>query len=446
MKRFSEQFHTKAQSVKLQAVERDALRERIQAYVEYHPLAVTASTRKRKVMAVPNPLSFTDTLISIPTRFVYSFSAAIAVLLLVVVPALAEKAVPGDSLYAVKVSFNEEIRSTLTFDQKAKVEWETERLNRRIAEARLLASEGRLNGEVGAQVAEAVRQHTEVVKKEIAELRTSDADAATLASIELNTTLKTQSNSLQQDGNVDVAIAATQDTSTQLVVDALNESLTQDGASSTIPSYDKIMARLEQNTTRSYELLKATQLTDTDPLKSDINRRLDDVNRSIEQANNTRGQDEASASRLLIDALERTQKLIVYMSDINVNRSIALETVVPKILTDDEKKTELAALNVDINHRVEVLETLHPKLNKNVSEKVDYSIKAAKQKQDEANADVSKVTQNYGKDTIAMLDDTLKIIAASGVNVNNPGPDTTAAAKTAATTTPATASTTVGGD
>ena len=56
------------------------------------------------------------------------------------------------SLYLVKVHFNEEIRSTLALSPYEKVAWETKRIERRIAEARLLASEGNLTDELGAGV------------------------------------------------------------------------------------------------------------------------------------------------------------------------------------------------------------------------------------------------------------------------------------------------------
>jgi hypothetical protein len=437
MKRFSEQLHNKAQSVKLQAIEREALLERIGSYMEYHPLPGKDVKKKTAKVTIPVALAFSDTLISIPNKLLYRVSAAVALFLFIIVPALAEKSVPGDNLYAVKVRFNEELYSTLIFNQKDKVEWETERLNRRIAEARLLASEGKLNGEVSAQIAEAVREHTEAVKHEIEELRGDDADAATLASIELNTTLKTQSTSISETSSASIEVAHDQD-STQFLVDVLNESVAKE-ADGEIPSYDKIMARVEQNTTRSYELLEDTKLANDDPLRTEIVRRLEDVGRSIAEANSSRSEDEVNASRILIDALERTQKVIVYMSDLDANRTVAIETVVPKILTDEEKKNQLAMFNVEINHRVELLETTQSKLDKNVAEKVSYSIKTAKEKQREANADVSRMSAKYGEETLTMLDDAIKIVTAAGVDVNSVNevalPDATETASTTATTT-----------
>lgn len=425
MKRFSEQFNTKAQSVKLQAVERDALKARLVSYMEYHPMPV--STPAPRKFAASQPLLFADTfkVLQIPTVPIFRWSAAFSVLLLIMIPVLAEKTVPGDNLYAVKVRFNEEVRSSLTLDQHAKVEWETKRLNRRIAEARQLASEGKLTPEVEVQVVAAVREHTENVQKEIETLRVSDADGATLASIELNTTLELQSTSLQEEGKTTLAAAVSDaqaaTMSTQLLVDVLNETISKqdDQPDVAIPSYDKIMARIEQNNTRSHELLTSIKFNDADPLKSGIDRRLQDVNRSIEQANALRSQDEVTASQLLINTLERTQKLIVLMSDIDVNRNVDLELVVPIILTAQEQDEHIAQLNIEINRRVEVLEALRPQMSVALADKVGFSITAAKQKQVEVQSDHSKITNHdFAKDTLTLLNDALGVVKAAGIDTS----------------------------
>ena len=46
----------------------------------------------------------------------------------------AEGAVPGDALYPIKVSVNEEVRDLVAFSPEAKADWETRRLERRLAE------------------------------------------------------------------------------------------------------------------------------------------------------------------------------------------------------------------------------------------------------------------------------------------------------------------------
>src|SRR6056297_835594 len=115
-----------------------------------------------------------------------------ALLVLIIVPIMAERAVPGDTLYAVKVKINEEVRSSLTLDPYEKIEWETVRINRRIAEAKLLAKEGRLTEAAEAEAAAAVKEHADNVKAEIETLRAADADEAAIAEIAFDSTMQVQ--------------------------------------------------------------------------------------------------------------------------------------------------------------------------------------------------------------------------------------------------------------
>ncbi len=443
MKRFSEQFHTKASTVKLQSAERRELRERVVSYMEYHPLSATAgkpAARSQKMLSIPG-----YEMVQIPFSIVLKWASVTAAFLLVVVPVLAERTVPGDNLYAVKVRFNEEVRSTLTITSYAKVEWETERINRRIAEARLLANEGKLTNEVEAEIAAAVKEHTEIVQHEIDVMREDDVDQATLASIQLTTTLELQSASLQEEGNTTLALAMNDVASgnpAQMVVDVINESLSANESqveSAGIPAYDKIMARVEINTTRAYELLNSLPVGPEDQLRKDINRRLEDVNGSIEKSKNTRGENEVLASEYLVDVLQRTQKLVVYMSDIEANRAIALESVVPVVLTENEQKQEFDAISSEIHRKQEILKTVMPKLPANISEKVAYSIDiAVKNETIAASSTEIASALNLVKESDAVLTDSLMLVKAAGIDISIAAPAIEPEQVNASTTEPAT--------
>ncbi|MEY2665019.1 MAG: hypothetical protein RLZZ480_124 [Candidatus Parcubacteria bacterium] len=420
MKRFSEQLHSQARSVKLQANEKQALRERVVSYMEYHPMPESVTKR------VPSPVKMVSmpgyNMVQIPFSILIKWSVAVSAFVLVVLPMLAERSMPGDSLYAVKVRFNEEVRSTLTLNSYEKVEWETERLNRRIAEARLLASEGKLTDEVEADIAAAVKEHTQIVQAEISELREKDADQATLASIELSTTLELQSASLQEEGNTTLALAvseAASDNPAQMVVDVINESLSAqedivDAAA--IPAYDKIMARVEMNTTRAYELLTSLHLSTEDQLQHDITRRLEDVSRTIEAAKVRKTDNESEASELLLNALERTQKLIVYMSDVEGNRGIALESVVSIILTEEESQREFERLSAEINHKKELLVAAKPELSLEAVEKVTYTLSiVADNEAKNASSTSASESLSRAKESDAVLSDMLLLVKAEGV-------------------------------
>jgi hypothetical protein len=420
MKRFSEQFYTKAQSVKLQAVERDELRVRIVSYMEYHPIEGVAkvSTPKQVDEGQFQYVRF-------PFTAAAKWSMAVAAFVLVTVPVLAERSVPGETLFAVKVRFNEELISTLKLTPYEKVEWETERLNRRIAEARLLATEGKLTEEVEAEIVAAVQEHTESAEAGIEALRADDVDQATLASLELNTTLQMQSEALQGEEAATMVLAmvdesALADSSTVKLAEVLSESLSKQEAEADIanlPAYEKIMARVEINTTRAYELLKSQEAAIDQKQQQDVTRRLEDVNRTIERANGMRGQNDDVASEILLEALQRTMKIIVFMSDTGAHSDI--ETVVPVEYTEDEYKQQLVALNEDVSRKIEMITILNPQVSAAASEKALYAIAIAKSNEaiiassTEAASAVKLVSES-----VAVLEDALRIFEGEGVGAH----------------------------
>jgi hypothetical protein len=342
MKKFSQQLHKKATAtVTLQAAERRELRERLVSYMEYHPLP--AELQVKTTVKAKNNLTQNEpyTVVKVPffPLFKYSFVAVAVVLL--VVPFVAERAVPGDTLYAVKVQFNEELRSKLTFGGYQRIEWETERLNRRIAEARLLASEGRLTEAVEMQMAQAVKAHTQNAKREIDTLRSEDADAATIASITLDTTLEAQANSLMsRGGGTEEAPMLTAVRPTDLIASAINESreMAREKATSSIPAYDRLLARVELNTTRMYELRTVVSRLITAEQLTEVTRRIEDVERSVAQAIAQAEVDETLARETLVGAMQRSQKIIVFMAQLQMNQAIDIESLVPVVLTAEEEQ------------------------------------------------------------------------------------------------------------
>ncbi|MCA9355576.1 hypothetical protein KC865_03450 [Candidatus Kaiserbacteria bacterium] len=378
MKRFSEQLNKKAQSVRLRSAEKRELRERVVSYMEYHPLPFHLRTKmaKKSRTTVSPLLTESFKTFHIPFNILFKTSAVVVAVVLVVIPFVAEKAVPGDTLYAVKVQFNEELRSTLTFDGYEKVEWEATRLSRRISEARLLASEGRLTEEVEAEVAEAVKVHTENAQREIDELRTHDADEAMMASIALDTTLEVQASSFLEEtivspeGSVEVK-------STNLIADAIDESRSQGearNASTSLPSFEKLMARIEQNTTRIHELsISLIEIIPEEEL-AEVRRRTEDIGRAIQEAVALVESDEEESRRQLVGILQRTQKLIVYMTELEVKKTVDIETLVPVVLTDDEEATITKDLTEQVAKQLVEIDKLSLRLeNKDVLAKVEFA-------------------------------------------------------------------------
>lgn len=380
MKRFSEQLNTRAQSVKLRASEKRELRERVVSYMEYHPLPAEMKVSKNMSKNKASKTSEPFTTLQIPFHSIFKYSTLTAAFILLAVPFVAERAVPGDALYSIKVQFNEELRSTLTFDTYQKVEWETERLNRRIAEARLLASEGRLTKEAELDVAQAVRVHSANAQREIETLRFEDVDAATIASITLDTTLELQSDSLKGEDDTELSLTIDPTSSSKsinLIASAIDESRNrsdENNSSTTVPAYDKLMAKVEQNTTRIQELLSALEKVAPAEDLVDVQRRADDIDRAVLESIEVYSDNELDSRLKLVDVLQRTQRLIVYMTELDVIKTIDIKTLIPVVLTEGEQKAERESLIAKLNQKISQIDEFLVKTeNAEVKEKVSSS-------------------------------------------------------------------------
>lgn len=350
MKKFAEQLKKRSEKLRLSVYERDELRGRLLSYMEYHPLpqgvqAMGGATNrnKKKVSVFMNGW------------LVGRFAGVAAMMIFIVVPVMAEDALPGDTLYPIKVRFNEELRGALVSSPYQKVEWETERLERRLEEADLLADSGRLTPDAEAEVAEAIKQHSEAAREGIASIRVTDNDEAALAEIALTSTLEVSAEVLTKKGS------AESDTSSVLfgaVTDAATARVGGDTA-----SYQKILSRVEAETTRAYEYLNSLGSVATAEQKSDIDRRLTDVKMKIEGAAQIKAEDEAQAALLLTEALSNTQKLISFMTKLEVRQNVTIEELVPIVQTDAEKLEAVKQKLVEASKLIVAIESGLAQLN-----------------------------------------------------------------------------------
>lgn len=335
MNLFEKQLKKEAEKIKLKARERLELRDRVLSFMQYHPVATAAKLtplarpRRRAVEAF-------SYLYVRPWKF-GAAASAMAVVMIVGVSAAAERTAPGDVLYPVKVQVNEEILSQLSFSPYGRVEWETRRVERRIAEARLLAKEGKLTSEVEAQITGAVKEHTDSARRGLAEMRQDNADDAAVAQVVFESALDVQTAVLATD---EANRADDDDAITQLatLVQDTKDTLRAERGTTTMTSYERFLGSVEESTTRAHELFLSISSSINDEEHADIQRRLEDIGRQIESA---KEQYDASAPEeatdTLKDALSNTQKLIAYMTDIDVRRSVELESLVPKKLTREER-------------------------------------------------------------------------------------------------------------
>lgn len=440
MKRFSEQFKKRSESIRMRASERNALRERLVSYMEYHPLpkemTQKAATSKAKTEALVSEPFFAVTFNKIYLR---SFAGAFAMFFILSVPVLAERAVPGDMLYPVKVEFNEELRSSLAMSPYAKVAWETERLERRISEARLLASEGKFTDEAEAQVAEAVQSHTDAAQRGIAMMRETDSEEAAIAEIAFVSALTVQSEVLE--GHIENDPGTEEGTRGRSVV-ALAETVARVRSSAeasqtnTTLSYGKLLGRVEQESTRVYEMFDTIKKEASPEDVTNVERRLADVERKIAAAtalkegtadsnadaeigtmalkasssllqdipeiptttdvtssdlslaatateelsipeiaeesevitDPTEDTAEAESIELLKSALIDIQKLLNYLTHIDVRQNVTIEDLVPVTLTSEEKVAQIVTVIDEVERLKAELEgrELEPRLRSKV--------------------------------------------------------------------------------
>jgi Domain of unknown function (DUF5667) len=339
MKSFDSEIKKYAEKTRLKAVEREMIRDRILSYMEYHPLK-----KDRIDEGVLSSLQHRDFVyVSLNSLWVKVGSGALAFMLIVGVPFLAERSVPGDALYLVKTEVTENIRTQLASTPYEKVELETKLMERRIAEARLLASEGKLTTEVEAKIAETVKGHAHAVQNGLAELRVDDADGAALAEIVFSSALEVQSAVLDQS---DVASSSSVGSILE-VVNTVRDEVASD-ENPTTPSYEGLLARIELETTRSYELFTSVKESATAEETADMERRLADIDRSIVGAKELKEIDEAGSIAEMIEVLGLIQKLIAFMTDIDIRETVALETLVPVIHTPEERAVSLGTIMTDL--------------------------------------------------------------------------------------------------
>lgn len=460
MKRFSEQLQNKAAHITLTATERTDLRERVVSYMEYHPLPKQV-VETSKLRSVKMPVGTEYLLVKINTWKTWRFAGAFLGIMFLATTYLAERTVPGDTLYAVKVSFNEEVRSTLAFSPYEKVVWETERLNRRIAEARVLASTGKLTEEMEEQVASAVREHSDNAKREIEVLKQTDKEEAVLASIQLATALDVQATTLESDS----ATQTIDGQSTSLIATALAESESEVNTlraeEEVLPSYERLTAHVEQETTRAYELLKSVHDLATPEEQTDIQRRLEDIDRSIIETKQSVETDNKASRLGLMDVLARTQKLIVFMTNIDVRQVVTVEEIVPVTLTLIERQKivekqshDTIALATKINLFIASTTTIAPEVLEKITPALALSIKEAERVLSEvqvAGVEIAPLEQVAGSayavvfDTAELLGVSTALEAVNLLSTPTETPTTTEVSSEAATSTATTSADVVPG-
>lgn len=304
--------------VRLNKQEKDALRDRVLAYMAYHPInTTTPSTQHTRFIF--------DT-ITTHTRILASV-AMVMVVALITTPLLAENAKPGELLYAVKTKVNEQIRSITLATPTEKIVFETKLLEKRVAEVQLLVETGELNEDAELDLSKNIKKHSENIQKSINEMKEQNVDEAEVAQVELSATLTT-TNTL-----VSSLTSTGEEKETGMlkkVVGEIRENAAAKVASSTEISGEKVVLHVEQELSKAYELRASIddQLTAEDA--EEITKRFKSIETMVRTRAATSTNEVNTTSTVIIvkptadEILANIKTLVIYMNN------TAIRSLLPK--------------------------------------------------------------------------------------------------------------------
>lgn len=144
-----------AREVVLSHAERTALRSEVHAYMLAHPARTSLFSR----MFSYEVMAFRLHPIALSLMLVLSTSAGTVF--------ASETALPGDTLYPIKVSVSEPIQKVVAWTPRARTQVAQKQTERRLEEAELLAAEGRLTPQVSEALAVRLNAHVSEFESQI---------------------------------------------------------------------------------------------------------------------------------------------------------------------------------------------------------------------------------------------------------------------------------------
>ncbi len=161
-----------AHKVRLSDEEKSQQRGQILAFIQSQPVRVAPIARHSIRSRLINYIN----VIKQPLFKPMPILIALAILLGGGTSFAAEKSVPGDALYPVKVGVNEQVSGLFHFSAAAKAQWDAELTQRRLEEAEKLASRGQLNAQAQANVEAKVSKLADAIDTRVELLRTQHND------------------------------------------------------------------------------------------------------------------------------------------------------------------------------------------------------------------------------------------------------------------------------
>ena len=178
----------------------------------------------------------------------------------------AERSVPGDILYPIKVKISEPALDKLYVTAEENARWQGEKTARRLREAETLAIQGKLDEEKSRVIEEKIKEHTEEFRAVIQDISTT-TESETRESVEVEYESKVKAHSM--------------------ILSKIKEN-NEEEAKPTIQHVENTLStELQRNETRKEERVrekkeKEREETPEEVTKVDLDQRLLDAEKSIE--------------------------------------------------------------------------------------------------------------------------------------------------------------------
>ena len=236
--KFEEKLHKTGQKIALTFDEREAMRARLLSRIAHS---------EKPVVSPYSPMFYWQQL-SVYIKPQYVSVALLTILIVGGISAAAEKSLPGETLYQVKTSVNENVLGLFAFSPQSKAQLHTELVVRRLEEVEKLAIAGKLNASTTAEAETKIDTNLAVIKDSVKQLENDNNSlAAADTSSKAESSLKAHEAILDTlaDGNTSI-----QDVATKVGIQATALSLDRAGIDSR-----------STNTTLSVDLLVEQQKT-----------------------------------------------------------------------------------------------------------------------------------------------------------------------------------------
>lgn len=246
----------------------------------------------------------------------------------------AEKSLPNDPLYIVKVRVSEPVQVAFTFDPKEKADLEVELVNRRLKEIAEASVHGTINSGALALASDSLNDNINQVQENIATLQsTQDTDTAFETAADLSATLATHAKILKKvqaaDPSADIqVIAATVETESDQT-DVLVEATTDAVENSTPTSLNASTDDQQNDTQDSLAKVKADiadALSSFDMSdKSSVDSSLAIINEIIAAAQKKDDAGDTKAAYLLYNQAE--QKITELKTTIEADQELGIDVI-----------------------------------------------------------------------------------------------------------------------